>query len=180
MRPAQQRPRLRRHRLRRLRRLRTRTDHTEVRQALSLRCGNPPQPPTSEVGRGLTEAAESRSKRRNAVASVCRMEIDVLGTSNMYPNRPGPGSHIASGNFMVAPEARGRGVGQALGEYLLNWASTSGYAGVQFNAVAASNTPAVRLYEHLGFTLIGTVPDAFHHPALGRVGLHVMYHDLGA
>lgn len=104
----------------------------------------------------------------------------VLGTSNMYPNRPGPGSHIASGNFMVASEARGQGVGQALGEYLLNWASTCGFAGVQFNAVAASNTPAVRLYERLGFTVIGTVPGAFRHPTLGPVGLHVMYHDLGA
>ncbi|MGW4598363.1 N-acetyltransferase family protein [Streptomyces sp. NPDC004457] len=104
----------------------------------------------------------------------------VLGTSNMYPNRPGPGSHIASGNFMVASEARGQGVGQALGEYLLNWASTCGFAGVQCNAVAASNTPAVRTYERLGFTVIGTVPGAFRHPTLGPVGLHVMYHDLGA
>lgn len=103
----------------------------------------------------------------------------VLGTSNMYANRPGPGSHIASGNFMVAPEARGRGVGQALGEYLLDWARSSGFAGVQFNAVAASNAPAVRLYERLGFAMIGTVPGAFRHPTLGPVGLHVMYHNLG-
>ncbi|WP_236622994.1 GNAT family N-acetyltransferase [Saccharopolyspora rectivirgula] len=35
----------------------------------------------------------------------------VLGTANMYPNRPGPGSHIASGSLMVARQARGRGVG---------------------------------------------------------------------
>ncbi|WP_216588075.1 GNAT family N-acetyltransferase [Streptomyces brasiliscabiei] len=104
----------------------------------------------------------------------------VLGTSNMYPNRPGPGSHIASGNFMVASGARGQGVGQALGRYLLGWASTCGFDGVQFNAVAASNTPAVRLYERLGFTVIGTVPGAFRHPTLGPVGLHVMYHDLGS
>lgn len=104
----------------------------------------------------------------------------VLGTSNMYANRPGPGSHIASGNFMVAQEARGRGVGRALGGHLLNWASDCGFSGVQFNAVAASNTPAVRLYERLGFTIIGTVPGAFRHPVLGLVGLHVMFHDLSA
>lgn len=102
----------------------------------------------------------------------------VLGTSNMYPNRPGPGSHIASGNFMVARGARGQGVGRALVEYLLDWARGSGFAGVQFNAVAASNTPAVGLYERLGFTVIGTVPGAFSHPTLGQVGLHVMFHDL--
>ncbi|MFF9819552.1 GNAT family N-acetyltransferase [Streptomyces sp. NPDC014006] len=104
----------------------------------------------------------------------------IIGTSNMYPNRPGPGSHVASGNFMVAPEARGRGVGQALGEYLLDWARSRGFAGVQFNAVAASNAAAVRLYERLGFAMIGTVPGAFWHPALGPVGLHVMYHNLGS
>ncbi|MEV7240840.1 GNAT family N-acetyltransferase [Streptomyces sp. NPDC093248] len=102
----------------------------------------------------------------------------VIGTSNMYPNRPGPGSHIAGGNFMVAPEARGRGVGRALGGYLLDWARGHGFAGVQFNAVAASNAPALKLYGHLGFAVIGTVPGAFRHPVLGPVGLHVMYHDL--
>jgi GNAT superfamily N-acetyltransferase len=110
---------------------------------------------------------------------VVAVEDDVvLGTANMYPNRPGPGAHIASGNFMVMPDARGRGVGRALGEYLLEWARASGFRGVQFNAVAASNTPAVGLYERLGFTIIGTVPGGFWHPAQGPVGLHVMYHDL--
>lgn len=104
----------------------------------------------------------------------------VLGTSNMYQNRPGPGSHVASGNFMVAPSARGHGIGKALGEYLLDWATSTGFAGVQFNAVAASNAPAVSLYDSLGFTIIGTVSGAFHHPTLGRVGLHIMYNEFGS
>lgn len=103
---------------------------------------------------------------------------EVVGTANMYANRPGPGSHIASGNFMVKQEARGAGVGRALGSYLLEWARRSGFAGVQFNAVAASNVAAVGLYESLGFAIIGTVPGAFAHPRLGRVGLHVMFCDL--
>ncbi len=49
---------------------------------------------------------------------------------------------------------------------------------MQFNAVAASNTGAVAVYERLGFTILGTVPGGFAHPRLGRVGLHVMYRDL--
>lgn len=103
---------------------------------------------------------------------------ELVGTANMYANRPGPGSHIASGNFMVKREARGTGVGRALGNYLLDWTRTAGFAGVQFNAVAASNHAAVNMYESLGFTIVGTVPGAFAHPTLGLVGLHVMFCDL--
>lgn len=103
---------------------------------------------------------------------------EIVGTANMYANRPGPGSHIASGSFMVKQAARGTGVGRALCTYVLDWARTSGFAGIQFNAVAESNRGAVHLYESLGFTIVGTVPGAFAHPALGRVGLHVMFCDL--
>jgi L-amino acid N-acyltransferase YncA len=99
----------------------------------------------------------------------------VLGTAHMGPNRPGPGSHVSTASFMVAGDARGRGVGRALGEYALSWARKQGYAAMQFNAVVESNHAAVGLWRALGFEIIGTVPAAFEHPALGRVGLHVMY-----
>ncbi len=32
----------------------------------------------------------------------------ILGSANMYTNRPGPGSHVASGSLMVAKQARGK------------------------------------------------------------------------
>lgn len=99
----------------------------------------------------------------------------VLGTAKMGPNRPGPGSHIATASFMVATEARGCGLGRALGEYALSWAREQGYAAMQFNAVVESNTAAVKLWQALGFQIIGTVPEAFEHAQLGRVGLHIMY-----
>lgn len=102
----------------------------------------------------------------------------VLGTAKMGPNRPGPGSHVATASFMVAADARGRGVGRALGEYALTWAREQGYAAMQFNAVVESNESAVRLWQALGFRIIGTVPEAFAHPTLGRVGLHVMHRRL--
>ena len=79
---------------------------------------------------------------------------------------------------MVAAEARGRGVGAALCRYALDWARERGYAGMQFNAVAASNSAAIEIYQRLGFTIVGTVPGAFAHPTLGRVGLHIMYRAL--
>jgi L-amino acid N-acyltransferase YncA len=99
----------------------------------------------------------------------------VLGTAKMGPNRPGPGSHVSTASFMVAEDARGRGVGRALGEHVISWAREQGYAAMQFNAVVESNYAAVRLWQALGFSVVGTVPEAFEHPMLGRVGLHVMH-----
>jgi GNAT superfamily N-acetyltransferase len=71
-----------------------------------------------------------------------------------------------------------RGVGRALGEYALAWARDAGYSAMQFNAVVATNTAAVSLWEELGFEIVGTVPEAFDHARHGRVGLHVMYRRL--
>ena len=102
----------------------------------------------------------------------------ILGSAKMGPNRPGPGSHVATASFMVAAEARGRGVGTALCRYALDWARGRGFAGMQFNAVAESNRGAIEIYRRLGFDIVGTVPGAFAHPTLGRVGLHVMYRAL--
>jgi L-amino acid N-acyltransferase YncA len=104
----------------------------------------------------------------------------ILGTAKMGPNRPGPGSHIATASFMVAPSARRLGVGRALGDYVIEWAREQGYAAMQFNAVVETNVAAVKLWQALGFEIIGTVPEAFEHAQLGRVGLHIMYRRLNA
>jgi GNAT superfamily N-acetyltransferase len=79
---------------------------------------------------------------------------------------------------MVAGSARGLGVGRALGAYVLDAARADGYASMQFNAVVETNSGAVRLWQDLGFQIIGTVPQAFDHPTRGMVGLHIMYRRL--
>ena len=99
----------------------------------------------------------------------------VLGTAKMGPNRPGNGDHVGTASFMVAPGARGRGVGRDLGEHVVAWHREHGFDAIQFNAVVETNEAAVRLWRSLGFTIIGTVPGAFRHPTQGRVGLHVMH-----
>ena len=68
--------------------------------------------------------------------------------------------------------------GRALGEDVVAWARASGYRGIQFDAVVETDTAAVRLWQSLGFRIVGTVPGAFHHPRHGYVGLHVMFLDL--
>lgn len=106
---------------------------------------------------------------------VARQGSAVQGTAKMGPNRPGRGGHVATASFMVDPTRQGHGVGRALGEYAVAWARANGYHGMQFNAVVETNAGAVRLWQDLGFVIIGTVPDAFDHPTHGLVGLHVMY-----
>jgi L-amino acid N-acyltransferase YncA len=102
----------------------------------------------------------------------------IVGTAHVGPNKPGRGSHVATASFMVDADTRGLGVGRALGAHILELARADGYHSMQFNAVVESNGRAVRLWQDLGFEIIGTVPEAFEHPTLGRVGLHIMYQRL--
>jgi L-amino acid N-acyltransferase YncA len=99
----------------------------------------------------------------------------VVGSASVYRNRPAGGAHVASASFMVDPQSGQRGVGRALGEHVLSWARSQGFKAMQFNAVVATNTRAVRLWESLGFEILATVPQAFDHPTDGLVGLHVMH-----
>ncbi|WP_405763346.1 GNAT family N-acetyltransferase [Streptomyces sp. NBC_01420] len=102
----------------------------------------------------------------------------VLGTAKMNKNHMGNGSHIASASYMVDARHSGQGVGRALCEYTIDWARTAGYRAMQFNAVVETNTVAVRLYESLGFEILGTLPEGFDHPAKGYVGIHIMHRKL--
>lgn len=131
---------------------------------------------TDDQARALWMSPSSAPNSRTTVA----IDADgtVLGSANMYPNRPGPGAHVASASFMVAGAARGKGVGRALCEDMIAWSTAQAFRAIQFNAVVETNAPAVHLWQSLGFTVIGTVPEAFHHPKLGYVGLHVMHRPL--
>jgi GNAT superfamily N-acetyltransferase len=109
---------------------------------------------------------------------VAEIDDDIVGTAKVGPNRPGRGAHVATASFIVGPSHQGRGVGRILGEYVVEWARIAGYRGMQFNAVVETNYAAIALWESLGFSVIGTVPEAFDHATQGLVGLHVMYRAL--
>lgn len=102
----------------------------------------------------------------------------VIGSAKAYRNQAGPGSHVASASFMVDPGHAGEGVGRSLGEYIVEWARSEGYRAMQFNAVVETNIRAVALWRSLGFEVLTTVPEAFDHPTVGLVGLHIMYRRL--
>lgn len=99
----------------------------------------------------------------------------ALGMYQISPNHDGPGAHVANGSYMVAASARGGGVGRAMVEHSLRRCAEIGFRAIQFNAVAETNTGAIALYERLGFSTVGIVPEAFAHPRLGFVGLRVMH-----
>jgi len=102
----------------------------------------------------------------------------IVGTYVVKPNQPALGSHVANAAFMVSPSARGLGVGKHMGEHCLEEARRLGFRAMQFNFVVSTNEPAVRLWQQLGFTIVGTLPGAFRHVRLGFVDAFVMFQTL--
>ena len=64
--------------------------------------------------------------------------------------------------------------------HALELARAQGFRAMQFNFVVASNTRAVALWKSFGFEVVGTLPQAFLHPALGYVDALVMFRRLTA
>jgi ribosomal protein S18 acetylase RimI-like enzyme len=60
----------------------------------------------------------------------------------------------------------------------LNYARYRGYRAMQFNFVVSSNERAVRLWQDLGFQIVGRLEQAFQHPVHGFVDALVMYQKL--
>jgi len=79
---------------------------------------------------------------------------------------------------MAAPNAQGQGIGRAMGEHCLNEARRLGFRAMQFNFVVSTNESAIRLWQRLGFKIVGTLPDTFRHPKRGYVDVHVMFRSL--
>lgn len=102
----------------------------------------------------------------------------VVGTAQLHPNQDAAGSHVANAGFVTSSSSGVRGVGRRLGEHVVAEAARQGYRAMQFDAVVETNTRAVALWRSLGFEVVGTVPEAFDHPADGLVGLHVMHRRL--
>ncbi len=90
---------------------------------------------------------------------VARLEGRLAGSYYLKPNYPGRASHIANAGYFVVRDLRGQGIGRALVEHSMAEARALGFDALQFNLVFASN-PARRLYERLGFQVVGRIPEA--------------------
>lgn len=100
--------------------------------------------------------------------AVNKSDGAIVGSSYVKPNQPGLGAHVANAAFMVAANASGQGIGRALAEHAIEWARQANFSAMQFNFVVGTNTRALALWKNLGFSIIGTVPEAYQHQGLGR------------
>ena len=109
---------------------------------------------------------------------VAVLDGNVVGTFWLKANQPGLGSHVANAAYMVSPAASGKGIGRQMAEFSLGEARRLGFTAMQFNFVVKSNTVAVKLWQSIGFEIIGEIPDAFNHSQNGLTNAYIMYRKL--
>ena len=139
------------------------------------------------ISRGDTYVFSPDSSRKKMLDYWCSehchtyvavMDRAVAGTFIIKDNQPDLGSHVSNASFMTAPKYEGRGVGRALGEYALKEAKRLGYKSMQFNIVVKANEVAVRLWQKLGFRIVGEVPEAIRQSSGEFVNAYIMWRDL--
>lgn len=108
---------------------------------------------------------------------VAEIDDKVVATFWMKANQPGLGSHIANAAYMVSSDARGKGVGKHIALWSLDEARRMGFTAMQFNFVVKTN-PAVKLWQDIGFEIIGEIPDAFNSSKTGLTNAYIMYRKL--
>lgn len=102
----------------------------------------------------------------------------ILGTYYMRANQAGGGRHVCNCGYMTSAAATGRGVARAMCRHSLGHARQQGFRAMQFNFVISTNERAVKLWQSMGFEIVGRLPLAFQHPAHGYVDAFVMYQAL--
>lgn len=93
--------------------------------------------------------------------AVAQEKGELVGLYILHPNNVGRVGHVANASYAVKAKYQGRGIGKALVEDSLKQLSRFGFRILQFNAVVASNTRALVLYEKLGFERLGTIRGGF-------------------
>jgi len=109
---------------------------------------------------------------------VTDQDIVILGTYIIKPNQPGLGAHVCNCGYIVSENARGKGVASSMCEHSQQVAVNLGFKAMQYNLVVSTNEGAIRLWEKLGFQIIGILPNAFNSKSAGYVDAFVMYKQL--
>lgn len=86
---------------------------------------------------------------------------EVVGLYILHPNNVGRCGHISNASYAVKKDRRGQHIGEFLVKDCLKKAKELGFRILQFNAVVATNTSALKLYKKLGFVQLGRIPNGF-------------------
>lgn len=89
---------------------------------------------------------------------------EIVGLYILHPNNIGRCGHICNASYAVRHDMRGQHIGEKLVLDCLTMAKEKRFRIMQFNAVVASNTHALHLYERIGFTKLGVIPGGFRMP----------------
>lgn len=85
---------------------------------------------------------------------------EVVGGFYLKANYSGRSNHIANAAYMIKDTHRGQGIGTLLVNASLEIAKDRGFLAMQFNMVLSQNVVALKLYQKLGFQIIGALPKA--------------------
>ena len=99
----------------------------------------------------------------------------VVGTYSLRRNHYGLGSHVANAGYMVHPDYRNRGVAKAMCLHSMQEARRQGCLSMQYNYVVSTNDTAVKLWQAMGFTIIGVSPKSYRHKQHGLVDIYIMH-----
>ena len=86
---------------------------------------------------------------------------EIVGLYILHPNNVGRCGHISNASYAVKKNKRGQHIGELLVKNCLVKAKELDFKVLQFNAVVATNTSALKLYKKLGFTQLGIIPKGF-------------------
>lgn len=114
-----------------------------------------------------------------------REDRRVLGTYILKPSQPGLGDHVGTASLMLCPtclqepvQSPEQRLERVLGRHILATAKERGFDAIRLDFVVASDTFALELWKDLGFSVVGTVPDAFRHAEQGLTDVHVLHRNL--
>ncbi len=100
------------------------------------------------------------SQSYTGIAVDCEAN-EIVGLYILHPNNVGRCGHICNTSYAVKESKRGMHIGEQLVTDSLTIGASLGFRILQFNAVVATNIHALHLYERLGFTQLGVIPQGF-------------------
>ena len=108
---------------------------------------------------------EQTGKEFFSSQSYCGVAVDenniVRGLYILHPNNVGRCGHICNASYAVSSTCRGQHIGEKLVRDCIQKAKDIGFRILQFNAVVETNIHARHLYERIGFSQLGVIPNGF-------------------